>query len=362
MYLKKYLLYTFLGVFPFLLAQCSDEKYIDPLQREMVTLHVPLSTKAGDPAYESKIQNARMIVAHSASRKILINTVVPNQIDPVSQEWAKFIASVPVGDIDLYLFANELSSWNLNSYTVGSNAPTANQLQAMTLDVTDYPDVDITHPIPMFLYHQNIHIDKFGVMTMGGAPLTTFEVVRIFSKVRIKINCPYSALPDATPMTLDSVYIRQMPKKSWLLAKTHDLPGGSANFFDGTYYDPSYAKVANATALDGTAGFYHEYIFYIPEYIPSNASLYTYLVLTAHRNSNPAHRFHYKLVIGNGIATKTIQQMFASTTPSDFRIPRNTYYILDIEKITAFGEDDVIAIVLNPTVSSWTVVDIPLIQ
>ena len=355
MYLKKYLLYTFLGVFPFLLAQCSDEKQIDVVQGEMVALHVPLTTRAGDPAYESKIQNARMIVARSVNRKILVNTFSLNPIDPV-----KFIEFVPVGEIDIFLFTNELSSWNLNSYTVGSYAPTGTQLQAMTLDVTDYPDVDVTHPIPMFMFQENIHIDKFGVMTLGGTPITTFDVVRIFSKVHLKVNCPYSALPDATPMTLDSVYIRQMPKKSWLLAKMHDLPGGSANFFDGTYYDPTSAIIANGTAQGGVAGFYHEYVFYIPEYILTHASLHTYLVLTAHRNSNPAHRFHYKIPIGNGMKTKTLQQMYVSTTPADFLIPRNTCYILDIQKITAFGEDDVIAIVLNPTVQTWTVQDIIL--
>jgi len=338
---------------------------------EKVFLDVPF-TRAGYSAYEDKIITARMIVVRSPGQtnggQVVVNTITPIEEDILNQKWVKFKELVPVGNIDIYLFANELADWGLDAYTVGSSGLNTTALEAKMIDLNhypvingtpDYPPVSSTHPIPMFLYHQNVKIDIDGTLTIGGTVLSNFLVERLFSKVHLIINCPYSELPDATPMSLDSVYIRQMPQKSWLIPQTYQTSNG---FFDGTYYDcPADAQVAWNTDSNGDPGFYHEYIFYIPEYIAIDHTRPTYIVIAAHRDANPTHRFHYKIPIGNGLKTKNLVEMQESTNALDLRISRNTCYTISIKKITAFGEDDVIPIHLNVIdVSPWKTSYIPI--
>ncbi|MCL2727126.1 MAG: hypothetical protein FWD56_01930 [Bacteroidales bacterium] len=366
--MKKYLSYILLGSLLFFLPGCSFEHSSG--DSEEVLLDVPF-TRAGYSAYEDKIITARMIVVRSAGQsnggQVVVNTITPLEEDILNQKWVKFKELVPVGFIDIYIFTNELASWGLGAYAVGTPGPTLGALQAKILDLNnypvvsgtpDYPPVDATHAIPMFLYHQNVKLAIDGSLTKEGIPLTSFKAERIWSKVELQINCPYSELPDSTPISLDSVYIRRMPQKSWLLPQTYSSSHG---FFDGTYYaSPADAELAWNTDSDLNPGFYHEYVFYIPEYIVTDYTLPTYLVITAHRDSNPLHRFHYTIVLGNGLATKTLAQMRETTDPADLRISRNTHYLIQITKITAFGEDDVIPIHLNPSVTNWTFQDIIL--
>jgi len=374
--MKNKILYTIPGLilFLFLSFSCSNEKPIVPTDQNTVYLDLPF-TRAGDPTEENRMATVRMIVVQSGTGKVVVNTTSPYDSDIPDQTWHKFKELVPVGYIDIYIFANELSSWGLSTYTVGSTLSLA-AIKAKTLDLTDYPEVDASHFIPMFLYHEMVKIDQYGDMTKGGVPLTEFKVVRIFSKLQLNINCRFYKLPDFNISTnnysliLDSVYIRRMPKTSWLVAKTHDQPGDS-NFFDGTYLDPSFATLTKPYAYDNpnpslyddgvtTDGFYHEYVLYLPEYIIADVSKFTYLVITAHTSLNPT-RFHYKLVLGNGMDGNTFEYMQTTTDPADLTITRNTWYTIKVTDIIGFG-DELIPIILVADVNVWQEKNIPVYQ
>ena len=349
--MKSMLRYTLFGFLLLIFGSCSQEEPVVTEEPDKVLLSVPF-TRAGTLVDENRVFTARLIVVRSAGQtnggQVLVNSTTPFSVDLVNEAWQTFREMVQVGFIDLYVFANELSSWNLNAITVGSTF-NFNTLRAKTFDVTDYPVVDATHGIPAFAYHQRMHVDVNGVLTYNGSTVSLIEVERIFAKVHIKINCDFADLPDNTPIRLDSVYIRTMPIRSWLIPSFYTLTG-STNFLDGTYYSPTNAFTP---PFDDANGFYHEYVFYIPEYLITDITKYTYITITAHKEASPFQRFHYKLIVGDGIVSHTYQQMFETTNTADLRVSRNVWYTLNIVKITGFGDYDVNTIVLEASVSNW---------
>ena len=329
-------------------AQKSESK-----EKEEVLLSVPF-TRSGSPTDENRVHSARLIVVRSAAAsqtdggKVLVNSNTPVAIDPINEAWQQFKEFVQVGYIDMYIFVNELTSWNLASIAVGSTF-NFNDIKSKTLTFTDYPAVGPTDPIPAFTFEQQLHIDQGGVVRKNGTPISQFEADRLFAKVLIKINCDFTDLPANEPIRLDSIYIRSMPKTSWMVAAPYTLTSPS-DYFDGTYYTPANAF---GTPYDDSFGFYHEYVFYIPEYLIRDVTKRTYITIVAHKEVAPLQRFHYTLVVGDGIPTKTVADMKTTTNTADLTITRNVCYTFNIVKIIGFGDLDDRTIHLEASVSNW---------
>ena len=352
------LLFILLGFTSCLLTFCNQEKRIgtNPNDAEKVLLSVPI-TRAGETVDEKRVSTARLIIVRSSGQpgagEVLVNSNTPVTSGP-NDEYQVFKEYIQVGYIDIYVFGNELPSWGLNSIAVGSTF-SFSLLQTKTYDFTDHPVVDATHPIPSFAYHQNMHVDISGVLRKDGYPITLIEVQRLIAKVHVKINCLFSELPDNTPIALDSIFIRRMPKTSWLIPKYNTLTS-DPNYFDGTYH----AFPALTPSEESTGGFFREHIFYIPEYLVTDITKYTYITIAAHKVVAPLQRFHWKLVLGNGIPTKTMAEMFTIANNDDLTITRNVCYTYNIVRIIGFGDQEDRTIHLEADVSPWNWQVIPI--
>jgi hypothetical protein len=310
----------------------SDE---NPIQEETTTiLRVDPMTRGPEQEenYETKIQTARIIVTR------LNGNVVANRLFPLIGDTVR----VPGGYLNVYLIANERSDWNLNSYTTTPLTQlTAADLKQKVYPFSD-PVVKADSIIPMFGKFENVLVDQYGNMSQNGTPISMIDTVeRIFSKVTLDLSCLYSDLANGgAPIEVKSISVQHAPTKSYLDAKryTESAFFNCVTAFSAGNYTPM--PVANPTGFRDTS------VFYIPEYLVNDTSLYCYLSIKVNLVSDPASEREYKIILGEGQKTHGNAFMNRSDTTrnvTDLSIFRNTHFRI-AAKIKSFditGEEDI---------------------
>lgn len=311
---------------------CSSEnidegegKYPDGL----TTLTIPLTR--GSAAEENNITKARVIIFTVKGGEA---TFYSNEV--LSAPAGVYTKLVPVGELNVYLIANELSSWNLSAIGTSSSPAT---LKSKIMTFAAYPVINWTNPAPMYGEYEGVRIAQDGSTTLNGYAIdlkdTEGTVHRLYSKVSLSINCLFSDLPSSSPITLESVSIKQMPKKSYLSSARYTESGTSA-FFDGA----AVAAVSGTNYFPTGTGFTGDFEFYIPEYVVSDATKGTYISVVAHLSSRPSTKLKYNIMLGDSMDKGIAYMTRTGVTREDLTISRNTHYKVAISRIKGFGEVD----------------------
>jgi hypothetical protein len=320
------------------ISSCLQEERFpngDDRPEEFVSVRIPLTR--GSQAEEDKIADARIIVCRTTGQQeILANKQqsAPN---------TTFNLILPVGYVNLYLIANEQKSWDMDRLA------SAAQLKQKMQTYAAYPEVDGSHPVPMFGKFEQLYIHSDGTASANKSgdeftDLASENVKRIFSKVTLALSCRFKDLSNGgIPVEVKSVSVKCMPKASylWRARYTATAPAG---FFDGakapaTDYSP-IREQNQTTGFSGTS------TFYIPEYMVNDTALYTYLSVVVNVAGSAHVEKEYKLVIGDGLKNKKNDNAYMlgkNKTVNDLNITRNTHYIFNA-KILRFdlsGDKDI---------------------
>lgn len=307
---------AFAAILLLALSCTSGETIVPTPEEETTTLQVGM-TRASE--LESRLGKVRMVV-FDIRQKCLINTTTP-------KSGVTFEEVVPAGYLDIHLIANELDEWDLD------NVSSPSELRAKVLSFTVYPVVNDAHLIPMYgAYGVQAAANSITEINDNTYPLGTVE--RLYAKATLELSCDFATMGHA--ITLERIRIKNLPHSSFLAPNVY--PGDT--FFDGAIVVPTLADNGyDSSDPDGFSGVVAE--FYIPEYLIREKAEYSYLSVTASLTSSPSVIREYKIPIGDGMATKNIDEMKGSgATLADLTITRNTHYTC-IATITGFDAEEI---------------------
>lgn len=292
----------------------SDEVEKVDKPGEVTTLTIPV-TRSGNEA-EDKMTNCRMIIfSKGTSARVLYNE------KHTEAEGGTFTAEVPVGNIDIYLIANEQSGWLLDDVT------SLQQLKGKALSFSTYPVVDATHPIPMFGVYENIYAAPNNATVLSQA-----VVKRLYAKVTLDLSCAFEKL-GGTEIVLEHAFIGSLPAWSKLWPTPYDNTGSELFIEGGKITPSSLGANYNATqSRDGKDGFSAMFTFYVPEYLVSNTDYRSYLGVAVYQKDDTSNKKTYKVILGDGIAegqpghNNNTYMASSSATLTDLSISRNRHY------------------------------------
>jgi hypothetical protein len=315
----------------------------DTLKETTVPVKVPITKAPNDSDPENRIVSARIIVIKQ--NRITNNKVINNIAD--SEGNIQITDLVPVGHVDFFVIVNELSAWNLDDIDIGDTY-FSNNLKQEIITYTGCPVVDATHPIPMFRMYENLLITEEGNTLQNNVSVTLSEVERLYAKVSFSLKCTFEDLPYKDPIEIKSVTIKNMPKEAYLAPKEYTKTETS-DFFEEVL--PLNTNTYTWTSTDFTSAF----LCYIPEYLVSDITRYTYIsaVVRLKGRTEPEYEKEYKIVLGNGITSHNNAYMLGNTvTYSDVRISRNTHYSFT-GNITSFDIPDEMDMVIKAKILKW---------
>ncbi|MDR1745956.1 MAG: hypothetical protein LBR49_01615 [Tannerella sp.] len=370
---RGYIIYHLIGICLLLAGavSCVSEYDVtpktEPESEEKVVIRLPFQTK-GTYQEESDIFKARIIVFKADGTFVLTDTIPEN---PTGYVTPTFVDTVPAGHLNIYLIANELPTWNLN--TVTTEAQLKAVLYSEYYPSPGWPEADATHHVPMFGEYKNVLVDAVGNETPilwrpGGDNSATVE--RIFAKVTFILTCQFSdQLNGGVPIELSDISFKRMPNYSSLVATryTGSFPLGFHN------KDAIGGKGISSAYSENATGFRDSVTFYVPEYLVNDTSLFSYISLTANVTGATALSKTYRVIMGEGwdkaigssayfltsahqhkfMRGDTVDRYGNERTVLDLDIRRNTHYIFyaTLKNFDLTGDEDV-EIYLK--VADWT--------
>jgi hypothetical protein len=343
----------------------------------LIPIKVPLTrtppNENNDP--ENSINTVRMMILKAGI--VRANTWLNTAKDSLHILIAD---SVPVGNVDFFLIANEASAWNLGTYGKNTSLSTAD-LEGKILNFSAYPTtgpMSITtpgllenqKPIPMVRIYKNLQINQDGTAQYGPLLMDStasdydehWGVKRLYAKLTFRLDVVFQDLVGGDPIKLDSIKVMRMPTQSYLGEKSYTL----TSFFNGdTLNRNALPNTYAPTSKQGHGGFYASFTTYLPEYRVSTKDSFTYIafyVNLAGSNSPTTHR-EYKVVIGDGIdknganmSNDSLLNDISLNSVYDYTIRRNTHYIYDA-KLESYQHSSDIQLTLKPTVLPWNFSD-----
>jgi len=303
-----------------------DLKQIPSEKNEDITIDMPLTkgnVNTGDP--NDSVAMARLIIIKGG--KVQVNE---------KKEYSEILGSsdiifrdieVPVGYADFFMITNEASAnWNFDAgqYQKGSYLQSS-VLKREILNYTTNPQVgDGLPPIPMVGIHEGLyaHTDSLTYKewgTVNQAVVNSGDVKRLYAKVSLNVDCIFSQMPNGgEPLTIKKITVKNLPKKSYLSPFRY----AENNFFehDITLNSQNYTRTGQR--FDGN------FSFYVPEYLVSDTSKYTHILLQVSLVNDPTIVRNYRIVVGNGIqgTNKNEYLLGLTKTAEDLVIDRNTHY------------------------------------
>lgn len=303
------------------IARCAKDSHLSLPDDGEAQLHVAF-TRAGNP--EDDIADARLIVTNVHGTHVLYNSRMSDSSD---QDMLTLSASLKPGAVNIYLFANELASWNLDAMS------SAAEIRDKAVNLTAAPQVDAAHLIPMYKEWDGVQFALDGSTTVNGAAIdfssdAASKVERLWAKIELQSISANFADLYGIAITLDSVRALRIPVKEFLNGRTgigaefcHDvIPADNSN------YAP--------TSTGFTAG---PFVFFVPENIPASRDNATYIEICCHLTADPNTTFTYRLYVGNGLTSGLITDNTAHSL-SDLTVSRNTHYSLTVSQIKGFGQ------------------------
>jgi hypothetical protein len=353
-------------------VSCATE-YVGPKnpsqQEDKGILRLPMTR--GSVQEESDIVRARMIV-FKTNGAFVVNDSIPEYVGNPGEPYLAptFVDTIPAGYVNVYLIANELPQWNLSGVT--SEA----QLRQIIYNyytnpayATQLPEADGTHHVPMFGMHMGLYV---GVMdndelAVPNPPVGPYDatVERIFAKVTLMLQCDFALQPSgaATPIELKSITLMQVPKESYLISRPYLWTNPASDFV--SYTSPAFypapatpptgwpVNTLTPVGVSPQTGFRDSLTFYVPEHLPSDTSMYTYLSIRLNVAGMPALEQEYRLALGEGLQVNppwgnkfllgdTIFAAGPERNTAHLTIQRNTHYVINawITKFSLTGDKD----------------------
>ncbi|MDR1860689.1 MAG: hypothetical protein LBR06_07210 [Bacteroidales bacterium] len=340
--LQVVLLLSVAGV---LMSGCSREERLEAPGGNEAPFSI-VFTRSANP--EDDVANARLIITNAAGTSVIYNVKKPDGgTDPDAVDFQLMLRT---GAYNLYLFANELASWNLDA--VNSVADIREKL----VSFGTAPTVDATHTIPMFKAWEGVQLLANGTTTCNGVAVdfsatgNGAKVERMYAKVEVSaINCNYAADLNGVAISLDSLKMLHLPTTEYVMSR----PYSGATFYDGGTVKTTaanYTQTAAGFTFNGTGS-----PFYVPEYVVSNVVHAAYLQLYCHLTGDPSTTFSYKLYIGDGLRSGFMPATTGKTV-KELSITRNTNYKLTIAQIKGFGTMESATVYVD--VQPWTSVSV----
>jgi hypothetical protein len=291
--------------------------------------------------------------------EFVLNTDIPS--NPLPYEEPTFVETVPVGYLNVYLIANELPTWNLASVNTEAQLDTIiYNYYTYSGYTTQLPEADGTHHVPMFGMHKGIYVSSSGNTdltspnpnppTPAPYPIT---VERIFAKVTLKLNCVFADQTNGgSAVELKNITLKQVPKHSYLSAQRYF--GSDFNDYPAFYTNPALPPPTlptnwpSSTYVETTTGFQDSLTFYLPEYLLSDTTKYTYLSIKVNVKGSLSLDKEYKIVLGEGLVHSNKYMLGDSIVDGhrrdilDLSILRNTHYVIGgrITNLSLTGDQD----------------------
>lgn len=308
---------------------CTSEQSIgvEPSQEENVPLEIPMTKGLNGwhpTEIEQRVGSVRLLIIRNGTvtNNILRGGLTEDSTSVVIKEL------VPTGSVDYFLIANEKDSWNLDSFSPASKVSTS-IIKQLVLSFNDRPVVS-THPwdlIPMVNYYEDLTITSDSKAYDQGVEVTSElgDLVRLYAKVSLHIDCVFDNLPSKDPITLKTLGIKSMPKVSFLIPRPYD---GSAGFIDCD----TTGVIAGSNLTVTATGFSSDFLFYIPEHLVTDTANRTYIsaVVALVDDPNPAKDREYKIVLGDSIVRNDNRYMLEDAGIKGLRIGRNTHFKMNV--------------------------------
>jgi hypothetical protein len=326
----------------------------DPFQDGGLPINLPVTRAINDNNPENTITSARLIV--------IKNSIVANNKEFTIENHLAINDSVhvkdtiPVGTVDLFIFANEDPSWGLSSIAKNTTCSPEN-IEKKTIGFSAYPTVSTSTPIPMYRQFRNLHISNEGTFTFGGSVITMAElgeIDRLYAKVTLVISAKFTEMANGgDPIKLDSVSVKSMPKHSYLTPSHGLLYPASGGYFNGARYHP-----VNGTDnyKADAAGLYDSINWYIPEHRLSDPLYKTFIHVKASLEdvTDVTEQVAFApIVLGDGANVYTQEEMRGSGIAlTNWFITRNTHYTVNA-RIKSFSKTNESEMTIKTTINSW---------
>ncbi|MDR1937326.1 MAG: hypothetical protein LBQ73_02345, partial [Tannerellaceae bacterium] len=320
--MNRRILYTGLISMSLLLygiASCtSDEFRLIPSQEEEeeetrppVTVMTKSDVNLSEP--EDSIATVRWIVLSPAG-EVLFNEIknaaeinaLPdaNAGKAGKQVEISFTALLTTHYAGFFMIANELSTWNLGSYTVGSTV-SSETLKGKVLTYSNNSLMQVGTLIPMAGIYEHLYIAADGkTYKVANDPSTKQnpgDIERLYARVSLTIDADTANLLNKDPLDIKSLRVMRMPKQSYLAPLLYT----GTDFVDGGYVPiitsgpaknyTAYNPLTKGNSFDG------DFSFYIPEYILSDTSKYTYMKAVVELRGG-LDSLEYRIAIGDSVA------------------------------------------------------------
>jgi hypothetical protein len=283
-----------------------------------------------------------------------------------------FKALLPGGYADFFMIANELPVWNLGNYDK-DDVLSSETLKALMTSYTSFlptnPSLLVNNAnlVPMVGIYEHLYAASGRIYNKDtDTDVDVGKVERLYSKVTFNITALLSKQNnDKDPIDIVNIALKNMPAYSYLAPYlylgTSVLNGATVLPTSANYkntYDPGIAAEADSC-------FRGVFSFYIPEYLLTDTSKYTYAsVLVKLRNDATAQK-EYRIVIGDGIAkynqtTKNNAWLLdhqGDRSVVDLRIGRNIHYHFDA-KIINFSLRGEQQVEIRPIIEPWNVTNV----
>lgn len=339
MNMKRIILNSFEGLlscFLLLLAGCSPQAELtdsDILVGEPVEMRLQINAPLGSYAAdrENVINRLRMVVFGSMSSPDA-GKLILNKYYAQASAGDNLVEIITSGKRDIYLIVNEPLSGSGSVLDTYKNITTVADMRNLALTYRGAGSVEIYTPdeIPMFIKHidQPIRVNSRNVIS--GA------VERTMAKVTVKLNVKNSNFPTGKSVVIDNLIIRNLPEKSYLLARnyTSALVSSEKQNVKVTT-PPSGYQFASANT------------FYVPEYILTNPAKGAYIEITGHVKDDPYRINTWKIQLGDAMDD-------AKMYGDRYDITRNRYYTFTGD-VKSYGQMNDLAVKVN--VLPWTTVN-----
>lgn len=322
-----------------LLAGCSQDGELtgksdsDIIVGQPVEMRLQVGAPLGSYAVdkENTINRLRVVVFGSPGSPDA-GKLILNKHYAKAPEGNKLVEIITSGKRDIYIIANEPLSGGGEVLGTYKNIATVTDVRNLALTYQGAGSVAIYTPdeIPMFIKHINQPILINSQNMIGGA------VERTMAKVTVKLNIKNSNFPTGKQVVIDNLIIRNLPEKSYLLARnyTSALVSSEKQNVKVTT-PPSGYQFASANT------------FYVPEYILTNPANGAYIEITGHVTDDPYRTNTWKIPLGDAMDD-------AKMYGDRYDITRNRYYTFTGD-VKSYGQMNDLAVKVN--VLPWTTVN-----
>jgi hypothetical protein len=326
----------------------------DPFKDGELPINLPVTRAINDINPENKVEKARLIVIKNSivanNKTFKIEDGYLSHLDSVF-----VLDTIPVGKVDMFIIVNEKAEWGLDAIAKRS-IYFPEDIEKKTLTFSTYPVVSTANPIPMYKQYRDLYVtSQPATFTLqNGTPIEMDSlgvVDRLYAKVTLIISAKFSEMVNGgDPILLDSVFIKSIPKHSYLTPSHGLLYPASGGYFNGAE-TPRHINYASTDSLRDTL------TWYIPEHRLSDPAYMTsiYVKASLAENNEVDEQVAFDpIVLGDGMASHSQAEMRSGGNMpiTNWFITRNTHYTVNA-RIKSFSKTNESEMIIRTNILTW---------